>query len=60
MKRKDLLGVVASRKRNIMVRAFLEGKTGEREIESKESRRKARNEGLPCLTVLYLNEYNNH
>jgi len=61
MKRKDLLGVVALRKKNIMVRVFLEGKEErERESESKESRKKARNEGLPCLMVRYLNEYNNH
>jgi hypothetical protein len=59
MKRKDLLGVVALRKKNIMVRVFLEGKE-EGERESKESRKKARNEGLPCLMVLYLNEYNNN
>jgi hypothetical protein len=57
MKRKDLLGVVASRKRNIMGYAFLEE---QRERESRESRRKARNEGLSCLTFRYLNEYNNH
>jgi hypothetical protein len=63
MKRKDLLGVVALRKKNIMVRVFLEGKEErerERESESKESRKKARNERLPCLMVRYLNEYNNH
>ncbi len=36
MKRKDLLGVVALRKKNIMVRVFLEGKKKEREREREQ------------------------